>query len=153
MYLQHIWRTTPDPGITWKTCSLREEPHTDPHPKLRKIIPTLSWHTPTLSLRVPCTKHPHRTRNERVGIIFLSVGWGSVWGSSRRLQVFYVIPGSGVVRHMLGGNYSSLSLVYTWHTVTGSTMVVQWDRYPDVGGSIPLSYNFSSTFKLGGCLS
>ena len=45
---------------------LREEPHTDPHPPLKKMIPTLSWQTPTLS--------------------------------SRRLQVFYLIPGSGVVR-------------------------------------------------------
>ena len=52
-------------------------------------------------------KHPQRIRNERVevchnrvGIIFLSWGWGLVWGSSRRLQVFYVIPGSSVFRHM-----------------------------------------------------
>ena len=29
------------------------------------MIPTLSWQTPTLSLRVSCTEHPHRTRNER----------------------------------------------------------------------------------------
>ena len=84
-----------------------EEPHTDPNIPLKKIVLTLSWQTPTLSLRVPFREHPHRTRNERVGdchdrvgIIFLSGGWGSVWGSSRRLQVFYVIPRSGVVRHM-----------------------------------------------------
>ena len=59
------------------------------------MIPTLSWQTPTLSLRVPCTEHPHRTRTERVGvchdrvgIIFLSWWWWceSVWGSSRRLR-------------------------------------------------------------------
>ena len=34
------------------------------------------------------------------GSSFFSGGLGSVWGSSRRLQVFYVIPGSGEVRHM-----------------------------------------------------
>ena len=67
-----------------------------------------SWQTLTLSLQVPCTEHPHRTRNERVGvchdrvgIIFLSGGWGSVWGSSRRLLVPYVIPRPGVPRHFL----------------------------------------------------
>ena len=55
-------------------------------------------------LRVPCTEHLQRTRNERVrslsrhvGVILLSGGWGSMWGSSRGLQVFYVIPGSGVI--------------------------------------------------------
>ena len=31
------------------------------------------------------------------GYLFLSVGWGSAWGSSRRMQVYYVIPGSGVI--------------------------------------------------------
>ena len=41
-----------------------------------------------------------RSLSRHVGIIFLSGGWGSVWGSSRRLQVFYLIPGSSVVRHM-----------------------------------------------------
>ena len=75
---------------------------------MRKMIPTLSWKTPTLSFRVPCPDHTHRSRNERVGvchdrvgIIFFSGMWGSVWYSSRRLQVFYVILGSGVVRHMI----------------------------------------------------
>ena len=49
----------------------------------------------------------HGTRNEwvgvchdRVGIIFFSGMWGSVWGSSRRLQVPYVIPRPGVTRHI-----------------------------------------------------
>ena len=60
----------------------------------------------------------HRTRNERVGVcarnsqregrslsrhvgyLFLSVGWGSAWGSSRQLQVLYVIPGSRVIVHI-----------------------------------------------------
>ena len=73
--------------------SLREEPHTDPHIPLKKMIPTRLWQTPTLSLPVPCTKHPHRTRNERVGvchdrvgIIFFNRMWGSVWGSSGSLR-------------------------------------------------------------------
>ena len=30
------------------------------------MIPNLSWQTPTLSLRVPRTEHPHRTRNEKI---------------------------------------------------------------------------------------
>ena len=34
------------------------------------------------------------------GYLFLSVGWGSAWGSSRQLQAFYVIPGSRVIVHM-----------------------------------------------------
>ena len=38
--------------------------------------------------------------SRHVGVLFLRVGWGSVWGSSRRLQVFYVIPGSRVIVHM-----------------------------------------------------
>ena len=76
-------------------------------PTLSWKTPTLSWKTPTLSLRVPCTEHLHRTCNERVGvfhvrvgIIFFSGRWGSVWGSSRRLQVPYAIPRPGVVRHL-----------------------------------------------------
>ena len=58
-------------------------------------------------LRVPCTEHLQRTRNERIrslsrhdGVILLSGGWGFVWGSLRGLQVFYVIPGSGVIVNM-----------------------------------------------------
>ena len=89
-------------------CSLREELHTDPHIPVRKMIPTLSWQPPTHSLRVLCGCSVHGTPNERVGvchdrvgIIFLSGMWGSVWGSSRRLQVSYVIPRPGVPCHIL----------------------------------------------------
>ena len=50
----------------------------------------------------------HRTLNEgvgvchdRVGNIFFRGGLGSVWGSSRGLQVPYVIPRPGVIpRHI-----------------------------------------------------
>ena len=77
--------------------SLREEPHTDPHLPLKMMIPTLSWKT----LRVLCGCSVHGTRNERVGIIFFSGMFWSVWGSPRRLQVPYVIPRPGVTRHML----------------------------------------------------
>ena len=49
----------------------------------------------------------YRTRNERievlherVGILFFSGTWGSVWGSPRRLQVLYLIPGPGVPRNI-----------------------------------------------------
>ena len=68
---------------------------------MKKIIPTLSWQTPTLSLRVLCGCSVHGNRNERVGIIFLRGMWGSVWGSSRILQVPYVIPRPGVPRHII----------------------------------------------------
>ena len=97
-----IWRGTPGLRIMYGTCSLYGEPHTDPRIPLKKMNPTLSWQTPTLSLRVPCTEHPYRTRNERVGvcndrvgIIFLCGIWGTVWGSPGRLQVPYVIPRPG----------------------------------------------------------
>ena len=86
-------------------ASKRSKPTNIP---LKKMIPTLSWQTLTLSLRVLCWFSVHGTRNERigvchdrVGIIFLSWGWGSVWGSSRRLQVPYVIPRPGVPRHIV----------------------------------------------------
>ena len=56
---------------------------------------------------VPCTEHPHRTRNEMVGvcnervrILIFSGMWRSVWRSSRQLQVPYVIPRSGVPHHI-----------------------------------------------------
>ena len=59
-----------------------------------------------------CTEHPHRTHNDRVavchdrvGIIFFSGMLGSVWGSSRRLQIPYVIPRPGVPRHIQMFNY------------------------------------------------
>ena len=52
--LCRIWRGTPGLGITYGTYSLRWEPHTDPHIPLKKMIPNLSWKTPTLSLRVLC---------------------------------------------------------------------------------------------------
>ena len=42
-------------GITYGTCSLRGEPHTDPHFPLKKKDPDpLVIKTPTLSLRVLC---------------------------------------------------------------------------------------------------
>ena len=44
------------------------ESHTEPQIPLKKMIPTHSWPTPTLSLRVPCTEHSHRTHNERLGV-------------------------------------------------------------------------------------
>ena len=111
----HIWRVTPGLGITWGTCSLREEPRTDPNIPQEKMIPTLSWQSPTLSLRELCGCSVHGTRNEgvgichnRVGVIFFSGGWGSVWGSSRRLKVPYVITRPGVTRHMyIGGRLTS----------------------------------------------
>ena len=37
---------------------------------------------------------------------------------------------------------------YTINNVTGSSVVEQWARYPEVAGSIPDSFKFSSTFKL-----
>ena len=91
------------------TCSLREKPHTDPHHPLKKTIPTLSWQTPTLSLRVLCGCSVHGTRNEsvgvchdRVGIIFFQWGMGSSVGFfTETTGSLYVIPGSGVVRHIL----------------------------------------------------
>ena len=111
-YLVHIWRGTPGLGITSGTCSLRGEPHTNPHPPLKKRTPTLSWQTPTLSLRVLCGCSVHGTRNERVGvcqdrvgIIFFSGMLESVWGSSRRLQVPYVIPRPIVTRHVYNCTY------------------------------------------------
>ena len=58
----------------------------------------------------PCEFRAQKTRTElatrgsesarHVWIIILSGGSGSVWGSSLRLQCFYVIPGSGVVRQL-----------------------------------------------------
>ena len=75
---------------------------------------------------VRCTEHPYRTRNERVGgfhervgVLFFSWIWGSVWGSPRRLQVPYVIPRPGVPRHILiktlllqnDGKYNLLSWI------------------------------------------
>ena len=63
---------------------------------------------------IPCTEHPHKTSNERagvfherVGVLFFSGMWGSVLGSTRRLQVPYVIPRPGVRLHM----YNKLSTV------------------------------------------
>ena len=59
-------------GITLKICSLRGEPHTDsPPPPTEKMIPTLSWKTPTLSLhRTPAQNlqregrsHPRESRD------------------------------------------------------------------------------------------
>ena len=98
--------------VSW----LRREPvvsvenltYTDPHIPLKKWTPTLSLKTPTLSLGVPCTENPHRSRNERVGVCHKRVGvlffsgmqWGSLCGSSRRLQDPHVIPRPGVPRHM-----------------------------------------------------
>ena len=71
------------------------------------MIPTLSWQTPTLSFRVLCRYSVQGTRNERivvchdrVGIIFFSGMLGSVWGSSRRLQVHYVISRPGITYHI-----------------------------------------------------
>ena len=58
------------------------------------------------SLRVFCARNSQNTRKEgrslsrHVGIILLSGGWEFVWGSSRGLQVFYVIQGSGVIVHI-----------------------------------------------------
>ena len=43
----HIWRGMPGLGITYGTCSLREDPLIDPNIPLEKMIPTLSWQTPT----------------------------------------------------------------------------------------------------------
>ena len=62
------------------------------------MITTLSWHTPTLSLRVLCGCSVHF--HDRVGIIFLSGMLGLVWGSSRRLLVPYVIPRPFVPRYI-----------------------------------------------------
>ena len=64
------------------------------------MIDMMSWQTPTLSLRVLYGCSVHGTRNERVGvcydrvgIIFLSGMWGSMWvfftettGSLRNLE-------------------------------------------------------------------
>ena len=60
---------------------------TDPYIPLKKRTPTLSKQTPTLSLKVLCKCSVHGTRNVRVGVLFCSGMWGSVLGSSRRLQV------------------------------------------------------------------
>ena len=90
------------------TCSLREEPHTDPNIPMKKMIPTLSGQTPIFLLRVLTGCSVHGTRNEgfgvchdRVGIIFFGGMLGSVWGSSRRLHVPYVNPRPGVPRRIL----------------------------------------------------
>ena len=94
----------------WRT------PHRSP-PHTQKQNPNMSWQTrssrcgfraqtPTISLRVLCgflcTELATRgsSLSRHVGVLFLSVGWGSVRGSSRRLQVFYVIPGSRVIVHI-----------------------------------------------------
>ena len=72
----------------------------------QKQNPNMSWQTPTLSLLVLvgflCTElaTTGSSLSRHVGVLFLSVGWGSAWGSSRRMQVFYVIPGSRVIVHM-----------------------------------------------------
>ena len=92
-------------------------------------------------LRVPCTEHLQRTRNERVrslsrhvGVILLSGGWGSMWGSSRGLQVFYVIPGSGVIvqiyieknwtLHDVQGDQLNMVVCF-WHLVKSDLWSVQ----------------------------
>ena len=67
------WRGTPGLGITLGTCSLRGEPNTDPHIPLKNRTSTLLLQTPTFSLRVQCTEHQQRTRNERARVLF-SVG-------------------------------------------------------------------------------
>ena len=76
------------PGLRRKLLVSVKNPCTDPRPALKKMIPTLSWQTPTISLRVLCGCSVHGTRNEkvavchnRVGIIFFCGMWGSVWGS------------------------------------------------------------------------
>ena len=79
--------------LTASTKYLRGELHTDPNIPLKKM-------TTTLSLRVLCGCSVHGTRNERVGVLFFSGMWGSVWFSPRRLQVHYVIPRPGVPRHI-----------------------------------------------------
>ena len=80
--------------------------HTDPHPPLRRMIQTCRdrlW--PSLcKFRAQNTKKNSqlegRSQSHHVKIILLSGGWGSALGCSGRLQVFYGIQGSGVVRHI-----------------------------------------------------
>ena len=57
----NIWRGTPGLG----TCSLREEPKTEPNIPLKKIIPTLSCQTPidplvAISVWVFCARNSQR---------------------------------------------------------------------------------------------
>ena len=130
-----IWTITRDPGITQKTCSLREEPRTDPHPTLKNRTPTYRDRLDPL-----VASSVHRLRLSRcefccgflctelattgsslsryVGVLFLSVGWGSTWGSSRRQQVFYVIPGSRVIVHIY-----SLRGSLVWLKIQGTKLL------------------------------
>ena len=68
----------------------------------------------------------HRTRKERignchdrVGIIFFRGRLGSVWGSSQRLQVPYLIPRPGVTRHIYKNKNSTQTQYYEFLVVKG----------------------------------
>ena len=63
---------TPGLGITKGTCSFHVKNHgyTAPNIPLKKMIPALSWQTPTLSLRVLCGCSVHGTRNLTLHLIF-----------------------------------------------------------------------------------
>ena len=79
----------------------------------------------------------HGTRDERVGvchdrvgIIFFSGMLGSVWGSSRRLQVPYVIPRPGVTHHALAITYpqvATLLSVFVLSIGSGSNTTLKKD--------------------------
>ena len=90
--------------------SVVDPTHTYPHIPQKNRTPALSLQTPRANPLVAflCTEHPHITRNdrvrvcnERVGVLLLSGMFGSVWSPSRRLQIAYVIPRPGVIRHIL----------------------------------------------------
>ena len=82
-------------------------PHISTHPTEKQDSgPLVADPNPLVAFL--CTEHPHITRNdrvrvcnERVGVLLFSGMCGSVWSPSRRLQIAYVIPRPGVIRHIL----------------------------------------------------
>ena len=127
LHILYKWNISPDPGITWKTCSLREE---------RDFFAGGTRKTPAKN-----SQREDRSLSRHVGIILLSGGWGSVWGSSRRLQVFYVIPGSGVIVHM----YSS-PMLYTRNRRRRINVVLRGPYPCRPRGTLPLSSSGDPAF-------
>ena len=84
----------PTPGLRRKLVVPVKNPTLIPiPPPQKKMIPTLSWQTPTLSFRVLCGCSVHGTRNERVGIIFLLWGIGISVGFFTETTSFLRNPG------------------------------------------------------------